>query len=207
MLNILSPDSFLGRWLTFLVDAVLISLVWLLCSVPIVTIGAANAALFRVAMNWMRHREGCTVKEFLRAFRSNFRKATILWLVLLAFLVLIALDGYLVLFTELELPGIFRIMFFVLLALWVSWAGYTFALQSVFENSIGRTLGNALRFIPGTFTRTVILLLIDCVAAFLAYLVPLAAWVIIPAVVFLSARIYWNGFLPLVSKDSLTTNE
>lgn len=207
MLNILSPDSFLGRWLAFLVDALLVSLVWLLCSVPIVTIGAANTALFRVAMNWMRHRDGCTVKEFWRAFRSNFSKATMLWLVLLAFFVLIALDGYLVLFTELALPGIFRIMFFLILALWVSWAGYTFALQSVFENSVGRTLGNALRFIPGTFTRTVILLLIDCIAGGLVYLVPLAAWAIIPAVVFLSARIYWNGFLPLIDEDCLITNE
>lgn len=207
MLNILSPDSFLGRWLTFLLDAVLISLVWLLCSMPIVTIGAANTALFHVSMNWMRHRDRCTVKEFLRAFRCNFSKATMLWLVLLAFWVLIALDGYLVLFTGLELPGIFRIMFFVILALWVSWAGYTFALQAVFENLVGRTLANALRFIPGTFTRTVTLLLIDCIAGCLVYFVPLAAWAIIPAVVFLSARIYWNGFLPLIDENSLTTNE
>ena len=77
-MNILSPDSFLGRWLAFLVDAVVISLVWLLCSMPIVTIGAANTALFRVAMNWMLHRDRCTVKEFLCAFRSNFSKATML---------------------------------------------------------------------------------------------------------------------------------
>lgn len=207
MPNILSPQSFLGRWLSFLLDAVLISLVWALCSLPIITIGAANTALFRVAMDWMRYREGCGVKDYLRAFRSNFKKATLLWLVLLAFLILIAIDGYLLLFADLSLPGIFRIMFYVLLAVWMSWAGYTFALQAVFENSVRRTLGNGLRFVLGTFSRTVGLLLIDGVAAFLIYMIPLAAWVFIPAVVFLSARIYWNGFLPLIDHDNISSNQ
>lgn len=207
MPNVLSPESFLGRWLSFLVDVLLISIVWLVCSLPIITIGAANTALFRVAMDWMRYREGCTVKDFFKAFRNNFKKATILWLVLLLLLIFIAIDGYLLFFTKLSLPGIFQIMFLVILAIWVSWTGYTFALQSVFENTIRRTLGNALRFVLGRFGRTLSMLLIDCVAAYMAYLIPVATWIIVVSVVFLSARIYWNGFLPMLDEEKITTEE
>lgn len=207
MSNILSPESFLGRWLSFLVDVLLISVVWVVCSLPIVTIGAANTALFRVAMDWMRYREGCTVKDFLKAFRNNFKKATILWLVLLLLLIFVTIDGYLLFFTELSLPGIFRIMFFVILAIWISWAGYTFALQAVFENTIRRTLGNALRFVLGRFRRTLTMLLIDAVAAYMAYLIPVASWIIVVSVVFLSARIYWDGFLPMLDEEKITTDE
>lgn len=203
MLNLLSPNSPLGRWLAFLLDAILIGLAWAICSLPVVTMGAANAALCRVALNWMRTRDGCTLTDFFRAFRGNFRKATAIWLVLLPLLALLLLNGYLVWFTELQLPAFLQWMFFVEAAVWMAWADYSFMLQAVFENTVGRTLGNAIRFVAGNLATTVLLLVIECAAIFLSLLLPYLTWIIFPGAAFLSARFYWNTFLPWIPRDLL----
>lgn len=203
MFKLLSPDSVLGRWLVFLLDALLISVVWAVFSVPVVTAGAANAALCRVALNWMRRRDGCTVRDFIRAFRADFGKATRVWLVLLAFLVPLAGDLYLLWGTEFALPDLLRWVSLAAALIWLAWAGYAFMLEAAFDNPARRTLTNALRFIPGRIGTTLIILFIDAAALFFTFLLPLGACVFMAAGAFLSARVYWRAFLPLIPPEEL----
>lgn len=203
MFKILSPDSVLGKWLVFLLDAALVSVVWAVCSLPIVTAGAANAALCRVALDWMRRREGCTVRDFLKALRADLRKATCVWLVLLAFLIPLAGDLYLLWGTEYELPNILRWISLAAALIWLAWAGYAFMLEAAFDNPPRQTLGNALRFIIGRSPITIIILLIDAAAFVLAFLLPVGACFFLAAAAFLTARIYWRAFLPLIPPEEL----
>ena len=82
-MHFISPNSTLGRWLAFLLDALLISVAWAICSLPVITLGAATAALNKVAMNWMKDRSGCTLGDFFRAFNDQFivhlQKQLCLW--------------------------------------------------------------------------------------------------------------------------------
>lgn len=203
MFKLLSPDGVLGRWLAFLLDALLISVVWAVCCVPVVTAGAATAALCRVALDWMRYRDGCTLRAFLRAMKADFKKATCVWLVLLAFLIPLIADLYLLWGTDIALPEALLWISLALALVWLAWAGYAFMLEAVFDNPARRTLGNALRFIIGRIGNTVAVLLIDAAALVLTFLLPVAAFVFLPAAVFLSARIYWRAFLPLIPPEEL----
>ncbi len=64
-------------------DLVLLNLVWLACCLPVVTIGAATAALFRVTRKMAADEDYRAVPDFLRAFREGWKTATAAWLILL----------------------------------------------------------------------------------------------------------------------------
>ncbi|MCL2500776.1 MAG: DUF624 domain-containing protein [Defluviitaleaceae bacterium] len=92
-------------------DMVLVSLMWLLFCLPIITIGASTTAMFYVTTRRIADREGYITSDFWFAFKNNMRKATILWLII--FVVLVLLFMNLLLLTNEEVTfegGIFGIV-------------------------------------------------------------------------------------------------
>lgn len=69
-----------------------LNLCWLLSSLPVVTAGAATAALFQVLEERSEHSYLSAPGAFFRAFRRWFQPATILWLPLAAALGLLLWD-------------------------------------------------------------------------------------------------------------------
>lgn len=74
----------LSRWFV-------VSILWLVCSLPIVTLGAATKASLAVFTPEECAQTG-TTQKFFRAFRDGFGRATVLWLLTLALMVLLGLD-------------------------------------------------------------------------------------------------------------------
>ena len=79
-----SYESKFSQLLLKLCYACYLNLLWFVCSLPIVTMGAATTALYYVTLKIAENREGDITQQFFQAFRANFRQATQLWLVLLA---------------------------------------------------------------------------------------------------------------------------
>lgn len=75
---------------------------WFLCCIPIFTIGASTTALYYVSFKLVRNEEGNITKQFFTAFRSNFKKATLIWLPLLGLGILFGIDGYVLYHIRLE---------------------------------------------------------------------------------------------------------
>ena len=71
-----------------------LNLLWLLCSLPVFTVGASTTALYSVTLKIVRDRDGNLTRQFFKAFRENFRQATALWLILLGGGLFLAGDGY-----------------------------------------------------------------------------------------------------------------
>lgn len=85
-------DSKLHAVLTALIDIVWLGILWTLCSLPVITLGASSAALYYSMVKCVRHDYPEPTHAFFRAFRMNFREATLLWLVFLAALGVGVLD-------------------------------------------------------------------------------------------------------------------
>jgi len=64
-------------------DLVLLNILTLLCSIPIITIGASTTALY-YAVDKLQQNEGRLFRAYFRSFRENFLPATLLWLILLS---------------------------------------------------------------------------------------------------------------------------
>jgi uncharacterized membrane protein YesL len=73
-------------------DVVLLGLLWLAFSIPLVTIGAASTA-FYYALIKLEKKEGYAFRNFLSAFKDNFRQSTIIWLVAISALFILELNA------------------------------------------------------------------------------------------------------------------
>ena len=96
MSNLIDPDRPLMAFITKMAYSAYLNILWLICCLPIVTIGASTTALFYVTLKMAEDRDDGLTGMFFRAFRQNFLPATKLWLVLLGAGVFLAMDGYIV---------------------------------------------------------------------------------------------------------------
>lgn len=153
--KIFGLDSPVVRFMTKVGEMMVFSVLWLICSLPVVTAGASTAALYRMMFN-MREDRSTRVVEFFRAFGSNFKKATALWLILLMVAVVLLGAFQLMLLTENELVrmvllGVFCVAFFAVMTS----AVYLFPLTAYFENSVIGTLRTAVGMALGNLKTTI----------------------------------------------------
>ena len=82
--GIFNPDNDLWRITGKLVDLFLLSVFWLVCSIPLFTLGPATAALYHTVVRCIRGDGRDSWTLFFRTFRANFRVGALASLVVLA---------------------------------------------------------------------------------------------------------------------------
>ena len=92
MIKLFDPENKFWQFLSKVTDAALMSFLWLLTSLPLVTIGASTAAFYSYTLKQVTNQEGSLVKSYFSAFRAHFKRATLLWLLLVWCAALIAAD-------------------------------------------------------------------------------------------------------------------
>ena len=88
----MSYDNPVIRFLNKLTDLVFLNFLFLLCSLPVVTMGASLTAMYAVNLRSVREGDGYVAKRFFAAFRENFRQATVCWLIVLGTALLLFVD-------------------------------------------------------------------------------------------------------------------
>ena len=88
MRDFFSLEGPFNRYGSYVADVVILSLMWIVFSLPIVTAGAATSALFYVTTRRIAGREGYITSDFWTGFKSSFKRATILWMIIFVFVVL-----------------------------------------------------------------------------------------------------------------------
>lgn len=81
-------DSPIMQKLALVGNLIMLNILWILCSLPIVTMGAATAALYYTVFQYQTKEEDAVFRPFFRGFAQNFKQATLLWLPVLAVLAL-----------------------------------------------------------------------------------------------------------------------
>lgn len=89
-MKLLSYDSPMIQFLSKVGDIIILNLLFVLCSAPVITLGAAQAGLF-TAMKVFRDKEdeSSCFKAFFRGFAAGFWRITGLWCAFLALAVLL----------------------------------------------------------------------------------------------------------------------
>ena len=83
-MKFLQEDTFLTGFLSRLIDILLMSVLWLLTSIPVITIGASTTALYDVSLHLVLDDRSGIVLNFLRSMKRNFGRATLVWLLFIA---------------------------------------------------------------------------------------------------------------------------
>lgn len=146
MKNLLNPEGKLILICTRIAYSAYLNVLWFLCCLPVVTAGASTTALFYVTLKLAKDEEGNVTQSFFRAFRQNFRKATMIWLILLAGGIILALDGYVFyhMHSENALWAVGTAIFLVALAAYAIILMYIFPLLARFENTVKAMFLNSI---------------------------------------------------------------
>jgi len=152
-------------------DLLLVNLLFVVCSLPVVTMGASATAMYYVLGRIRRH-EGTVTKDFFRSFRENFRQATLYWGVLL--LVALALYWNFRLISGWTGALYSVMMVLLILVSWfaVSWGSVVFPLLSRFDNTPAATARNAGILVFAVPLRTLAAAAINALPVALAVFLP-----------------------------------
>lgn len=152
-------------------DLLLVNLLFVVCSLPVVTIGASATAMYYV-LGRIRRQEGTVTKDFFRSFRENFRQATLYWGVLL--LVALALYWNFRLISGWTGTLYSVMMVSLILVSWfaVSWGSLVFPLLSRFDSTSAVTARNAGILVLAVPLRTLAAAAINSLPVALAVFLP-----------------------------------
>ena len=199
MKNLFNLDNPFIQFLSRVFDLMMLNALFILCSLPVVTLGASLSALQRVVQDIAYDQDSGIVKSFFRAFRRNFGQATIAWLILLVVIVSLVCDVLLVMG---YFSGTVRTVMYVLIAvlavLVACVAAYLFPLLTRYENTLRQHFYNALILSIVKLPRTLLLVLME--------LLPLILF-LTSVPVFVQTLIFWVtvgfGFMTFLQTNVL----
>lgn len=143
MKNIFEPESQFAKGFTVFVDVLILGVLWVFTSIPIFTIGASSAAMYYAIHKAIFQGRGYAYKEYFRGFKDNFKQATVVTLILLAFN---AVMFYLLSITteaNSDRPISWNFVFMILMAFSIIWGMLLFAFMSRFSNTLKANMKNA----------------------------------------------------------------
>ncbi len=150
-----NPETGIWRFFGCVGEIVVLSLLWVLCSVPLVTLGAASTALYDTVVHNIRRRESDMFHRFFCTFRQELITScvtTLLWGALSLIIVFVyrTLAG---LGSDGQVTSVYSIVFLLLLfaiLLILSWifpilSRFTFGVSGLNRTAIRVAFGNILR--------------------------------------------------------------
>ena len=167
------------RVLEAIADIAIVGILWALCSLPVITLGAATVSAYR-AGGVLSEPKHSLSREFFRTFREVFRQGALMELLLLAGGVILWLD--LRILKALNVPGV-SVVVIVLAAVWYLIALVVFPLMSRYDNTLLHHLRNAAAMVALNLPRCALLLVFS----------------VFPAILFiLNPQMFFNFALPIV---------
>lgn len=140
-------------------DVFRINLLWLLCSLPIITLGCSTIAAYSVTLRMAEDSEGHIVSDFFKAFKANLKQGIPMSFITIICFMAVSLDFQI--YNALEensLPfliiGVFAAYIFTMSLL------YVYPLLARYENTIFKSLKNSYRLSMRYFGRTILLIFI-----------------------------------------------
>lgn len=177
------------RFMAKLADVVQLNLLWLLTSLPIITIGASTTAVYYTVLKVIHNDTGRLGKEFWRGFRENFKMGTALWGLAVLIIGLLVLDLVIV-HSFLQNSFLKLIMLTALLVMLIAvlvWIQYGFSYSARFQDPLKTVIRNSLYLMLGDLKNGLlifailigsVILLLGSYGLLLAFLFPTAGIVV-----------------------------
>lgn len=197
------PDGPFYKFIQTLFDLIKLNFLWLLFSLPIVTLGGATVAAFDIAMQMAGGEEGHIARDFVASFKRNFKSGIPYGLLLLLCSYVVWLDFSL--FEQIEgNPIILLIMGMIAAFVFLLSFLFAFPLQARYENTLIKTLKNSADICTRYFVRTLSLIVVLFVEVMLIYwneTTLIIGALIGPACIIFTISGYARYFFGLIEKE------
>ena len=190
-MKLFSMDGKFLETFNMITDLVILNLLWLLCCIPVITIGASTSALYQITLQIAEKRESYIARSFFKAFRENFKQATIVWISILVVGFVLLSDLFIVshFFVGPVISVVSGLILVVCVLLFVG-SMYFFPVIAYFTNSTKKIFINSFRLAFGRLGTTIQLFLIG--------LIPLLVFALF------REKLILGSFLILIIVPSLT---
>ncbi len=168
MNQLFNPDNPLMRLLGKFFDLIILNLLFLLTSIPIFTIGASLSSLYHITLKIVNDDDPYIVKGYFKAFRSNFKQATLIWIPCLLACIFFAFDLYIIFnligpnYTFLQFPVL--ILLFIIFSIMI----YAFPMLSGYQCTIKQIIKNSILLSIANIPVTVMIIAIHVAIAYIA---------------------------------------
>ena len=179
-MSIFKIGSPIFNGLSRIFDILLLNFLWILCSIPVITIGASTAALYYCMMKINRERDSGIVEMFFKSFRQNFKQGCILTIIFIFSGIFLYVDIQACKAIGGALENIIIVILLVLVVIWGIMISYTFPLLAQFDNTLINTLKNSLLLAISNIKKTVPIFILNAVPVVLFFGFPYAFVFCIP---------------------------
>lgn len=174
-----------------------IGLLWLLFSLPIITIGAASISAAQYCLKLYKNEEEYLIRSFTHSFRDNIKQGIQIWIPMLIFMLIFGVDFL-----------YYGKVFLILLSICLVTNSYLIFIVAKFENTVKGHIQMASVLIFRNIPCAIVILLMDIALIILTLLsdflllIPLAG-----ITIFLQAAIFDLLFSAQLKKGGITLNE
>ncbi|MCF0131644.1 MAG: DUF624 domain-containing protein [Pseudobutyrivibrio sp.] len=134
--RIFSPDNIVARVLSCICDGVWLTILWFVCSIPVVTIGASTKAVYAVTLKMVKGQEGIITKQFFEAFKESFWQSTAAWAIIVISGLVCSINIYFFYNQDSEFAKMMMLVQLVAAFIILSMFTYIFPAIAKFSNSL-----------------------------------------------------------------------
>ena len=188
-------DSPLMNVLNKLADIFILNLIFLIFCIPIVTIGAAFSAAYYIGFKMVKDEESYIVRGFLKAFKDNFKQATIIWLIVLVVIGVLYADFRIMVYSGIAFASWMKVAMGAVTLFVAIGISFVFGLQARYTNTIKNTIRNSFLMALSHLPTAVLLIAVYAVPVVLMIFLP----ELMPVYVLLAIGgiLYFQSFLLL----------
>jgi uncharacterized membrane protein YesL len=170
--KLFSQDNPFWQAMGTIFDLFVLNVLWLLCCIPIFTIGPSTCAFFYVTSHLIHNEEGSLSKEFFRSFRQNFKQGIQLGLPLTFIGIFLCGDIYLCYKAGTGIYTFFLVFFAVVFLCWAFIVLYIFPILAKYEKRNLEILALAFSLSIRHIGHTLLMLLAAVLALWACHLLP-----------------------------------
>lgn len=209
-MKIFDLDSPLMNVLNKMADLMWLNILTLICCIPVITAGAVLTSMHYVALKIVRNEESYITRSFFKSFKTNFRQATLIWLLLMLVAAILGGDYYIITKSGMQFSQVLVVLIMAAGVLVICTSLYVFPVLAKFDNTIMGTIRNAFIMSILQLPKTVVMF----VMAFFPLIIYLVSLRLIPIIflfgfslpAYASAMLY-NKFFQKLEDQLLSEQE
>ena len=152
--------------ITYLANLIILNVLFLLCSIPVITYGASFSALITV-LKTINTGETAVVKEFFQAFAKQFRQSTPGWLCMMVPGIVMFIEFNLLLQVNRQVPDWVYISLLVPTAAYFAILPWVLLQSAYYYCTLKQRLKNALLLAVQLLPQTVVMMIVQILPVFL----------------------------------------
>lgn len=157
-MKLLDPDSPIMSFLARVADLVILNVLWLLCCLPVVTAGASTTAMYHVVRHLQEDSISSVTRDFFRSFKSDFRQATPVYLLLLIPTAAVVMNAWILSAQSSDVVPVYVRAIWMVSALMLTFVvSVVYPVMAYFDDTVWKTLRTAAVLAVAKLPRTVLI--------------------------------------------------